>query len=355
MSIHLSETIKALRKAQNISQEKLATFLGVSYQAVSKWETGVSYPDISLLPKIARFFGVTVDELLQAELINEESLYQAYEMNAETAFRGGRWNECLSIWQEAYSHMPRNVDVKEKLMSAYYDADKLRYQNEILELGTEIYNSDAAMYYKGQAVRLIALTYVAAGNTDMAQKWASRSMQLIHSQEFIYSQILSGDDMLEQIGFGNYWYSHHLAYAAIRAESSETTIRSTEFTLDMYQRVLQVFEAIYTPNDMDFETAALVVCMRSRLAEIESTLGRNEETIRSQLTRAADTALLSTTLQEHLSYAPLHYKQLVQAPPSDPTRIVSRLQYTLQKECFDIYRNTDWFKTLCSRLSVPAG
>jgi len=353
MSMHLSETIKALRKVQNISQEKLATFLGVSYQAVSKWETGNSYPDISLLPKIARFFGVTVDELLQVDVIDEEALYQAYETKAEAAFRGGRWNECLSIWLEAHGHLPRNVDVKEKLMSAYYDVDKVRYQNEIIELGTELYGSDAAMYYKGQAIRLVALTYAAVGKTNMARKWASQATQLIHSQEFIYSVILSGDDMLEQIGFGNYWYSHHLAYAAIRFDSSETSVQGMEFKLDMYRRVLKVFEALYIPNDIDFETATLVVCVRSRLAEIQATLGYDEEAIRSQLTKATETALSATTAQEHLSHAPLLYKQHIQAAPSDCTRIVSQLQRILQKECFDVYHNREWFKTLYSRLNAP--
>ena len=353
MSMHLSETIKALRKLKNISQETLATFLGVSYQAVSKWETGNSYPDISLLPKIARFFGVTVDELLQADVIDEDALYQAYETKAETAFRGDRWNECLSIWQEAYGNMPRNVDVKEKLMSAYYDVDKVRYQNEIIELGTEIYNSDAAMYYKGQAIRLVALTYAAAGNSDMAQKWASRATQLIHSQEFIYSEILPGDDILEQIGFANYWYSHQLAYAAIRFDSSETSAQGMEFILDMYRRVLQVFEAIYPTNDMDFDTATLVVCMRSRLAEIQATLEYDEEAIRSQLTKATETALLAMTAQEHLSHAPLLYKQHIQTAPYDCTRLVRQLQCIFQKECFDVYHNMEWFKTLYSRLNAP--
>lgn len=64
MSINLGEKLKSLRKEKNISQEKLAQYLNVSFQAVSKWENSNTYPDISLLPEIARFFGITVDELL---------------------------------------------------------------------------------------------------------------------------------------------------------------------------------------------------------------------------------------------------------------------------------------------------
>lgn len=64
MNIYFSENIKRLRKERDLTQEALADFLGVSFQAVSKWERGESYPDIEILPEIAGFFGVSVDELL---------------------------------------------------------------------------------------------------------------------------------------------------------------------------------------------------------------------------------------------------------------------------------------------------
>jgi transcriptional regulator with XRE-family HTH domain len=59
----INETIVSLRKQKNITQEVLAGALGVSIQAVSKWETGGSYPDILSLPEIAKFFGVPIDYL----------------------------------------------------------------------------------------------------------------------------------------------------------------------------------------------------------------------------------------------------------------------------------------------------
>ena len=53
------------RRAKGLTQEQLAEAFGVSPQAVSKWENGASCPDILLLPKLADFFGITVDELLR--------------------------------------------------------------------------------------------------------------------------------------------------------------------------------------------------------------------------------------------------------------------------------------------------
>ena len=64
MNIYFGENLKSLRKQKNLTQERLADFLGVSFQTVSKWERGDTYPDITILPEIASFFRVSVDELL---------------------------------------------------------------------------------------------------------------------------------------------------------------------------------------------------------------------------------------------------------------------------------------------------
>ena len=65
--IRIGEKIAAKRKDKGVTQEELAGFLGVSKPAVSKWESGQSYPDILLLPVIASYFNVTLDELLGYE------------------------------------------------------------------------------------------------------------------------------------------------------------------------------------------------------------------------------------------------------------------------------------------------
>ncbi|MEZ4357922.1 MAG: helix-turn-helix transcriptional regulator [Eubacteriales bacterium] len=65
--ICIGAKISAKRRKKGITQEELARFLGVSKPAVSKWESGQSYPDITLLPVIAAYFNMTVDELLGYE------------------------------------------------------------------------------------------------------------------------------------------------------------------------------------------------------------------------------------------------------------------------------------------------
>lgn len=70
-AMNIGNNISALRKKKGITQEELANELGVSAQAVSKWENNSSCPDVSLLTEIADYFGVSVDSLLRE---NEEIL-----------------------------------------------------------------------------------------------------------------------------------------------------------------------------------------------------------------------------------------------------------------------------------------
>ncbi|MGF7145179.1 orotate phosphoribosyltransferase [Anaerotaenia torta] len=70
--VSIGDKIKILRKLKGITQEELSDILHISYQAISKWENGAAQPDISTIPVIANYFGVTIDELF------------GYKMNALT-------------------------------------------------------------------------------------------------------------------------------------------------------------------------------------------------------------------------------------------------------------------------------
>lgn len=100
--IHLR--IADLRKRDNMTQQELADRLGVTYQAVSKWETGVTMPDISLLPELSQVFSVSVDELLGLKPLADLDYRQALSGTP------GYWGERLDylkrsrrfLWNEDY-------------------------------------------------------------------------------------------------------------------------------------------------------------------------------------------------------------------------------------------------------------
>lgn len=68
MKPNIGENIKKLRNEKQITQEQLADYLSISYQAISKWENNVTTPDIFLLPKISEYFEVPIDELFKVDM-----------------------------------------------------------------------------------------------------------------------------------------------------------------------------------------------------------------------------------------------------------------------------------------------
>lgn len=64
MTNQLADNLKLLRKQKGLTQEELAETFGVTSQSISKWELGINYPDITILPMIAQFYKVSIDELL---------------------------------------------------------------------------------------------------------------------------------------------------------------------------------------------------------------------------------------------------------------------------------------------------
>lgn len=339
------------KKRKNVSQEKLAQYLNVSFQAVSKWENSNTYPDISLLPNIARFFGITVDELLQAEKIDEKKLYSEYEEKAADLYRNGHIAETIPVWLEAYRKMPNNVDVKEMLMSAYFDTDKTKYQNEIIELGTEIYNSNCGVFYKGQAIKEIARTYSANNNDEMAKKWAQKSYQLMHSQEMIYMQILrEGEDLVEQFSFANYWYFKELFYMAAHLSDCDSIPGGKAYTQTVDKVVAQIYELIYPNDDMSFEDLLLMCEQHRSIAEDEIALGNDENVVRHHLTRAFECAKKSISVKEHGLTHPLVMGFHISAAPSDNKKVTRLLRKELDWPCFDEYKKAAWFDNIVQQL-----
>ena len=100
--------IKNLRKKQDVTQEKLADYLHISYQAISKWENDTALPDITLIPKIAKFFGVTADELLGLKDAADNEELKEYERQYHENNRNGRMLDNIKLSREVLEKYPRH-------------------------------------------------------------------------------------------------------------------------------------------------------------------------------------------------------------------------------------------------------
>ena len=102
MEINLKDTLRRLRRKKNITQEALAAYLGITHQSVGKWERGEGFPDITMLPKIAFYFDVTVDELLDVGKSRIQEKIERYREESTKYMNAGENEKNLALWEEAY-------------------------------------------------------------------------------------------------------------------------------------------------------------------------------------------------------------------------------------------------------------
>jgi transcriptional regulator with XRE-family HTH domain len=351
MSFNFSDNLKKIRKDKNVSQEKLASYLNISYQAVSKWENGNSYPDITLLPNIARYLDISVDELLGVNEIDKEKKYEEYYEQAGKLFQNGMLKEHLELWLNAYKELPNSFEVKEGLMCAYFDYDVKKYFNEIVELATDIYNNDTSMYNKGQAIKIIANTYAENDNKNMANKWAKKSVPLFCSRELIEYQLDDGEDLLKDIKFNIYWFTQYFYWMSSRIVHDETVSRDIKYKQDAFKIALKVYDAVYIDMDMPYWDLRNYYVMCSKIAHLGVMINDSEDDIKLYIGKAKDSVLKSINIKKHSLKTPMIEYLEIEDTPTNKLQIVNLMKNFLILKEFDRYRDHEWFINIAKEVT----
>lgn len=98
--IRLGEILVVKRRQNQLTQEDLAKFLGVSKAAVSKWETGMTYPDLTLLPQLASFFDISIDELVGYQPQLSKAEIRRYYLTLSKAFTTLPFADAYTQWEQ---------------------------------------------------------------------------------------------------------------------------------------------------------------------------------------------------------------------------------------------------------------
>ena len=127
-TLNLAENLIRLRREKEVTQEEVASFIGVTKASVSKWETKQSLPDILLLPVLASYYGVTVDELLGYKpQLGKEQIQKIYhDLAAEFA-------------EKPFEEV---MDASRKLVKKYYSCYSFLLQISILWLNHYTFAED---------------------------------------------------------------------------------------------------------------------------------------------------------------------------------------------------------------------
>lgn len=186
MQLDLGNKIRILRRHDGRTQEDLANVLGVTSQAVSRWESGGSYPDMNLIPSIANYFGITIDELFGYENQREQKINilvaQIEEMKRQNRGIDVNITECIALARNALVEFPGNEKLMLCLASTLYAAGYVRYGEAHLidDEGYTIYDVEKHKTYAEwlEAVPLYEKTLEALPNGELRNRAVDELSQL---------------------------------------------------------------------------------------------------------------------------------------------------------------------------------
>ncbi len=133
MTLNFGEKIRKLRRDRDLTQDELAQAIGVSYQSVSKWERDDGYPDITLLPVIANYFGVTIDALLGNDGTDED-VREEYRVKFDELWDGDDDEATFNLALEYYRKYPNSHYIDDYAYHVVLMADIILENNNSPEM-----------------------------------------------------------------------------------------------------------------------------------------------------------------------------------------------------------------------------
>ena len=228
MQLNLGTKIRELRRRDGRTQEALAEALGVTSQAVSRWESGGSYPDMEIMPAIANYFGVSIDELFGYHNDRERKIQAILDQIDAFGYQtrsDDEWvDECLAILREGLAEFPQNERLLLALADALSEAGWRRY-GERIDYDDEGYmQHDHERHKKNQlwaesikiceylvdhaedsetvtkAISILVLQYRNIGEYQKGIAYANRMPSMVNCRERQLACAADGQEEAEYIG-----------------------------------------------------------------------------------------------------------------------------------------------------------
>ena len=193
MSISLGAKIRSLRKARNLSQEVLAQYLGVSFQAVSKWENGDTMPDVALIPAIASFFEVSTDELFDFNLAQQER--RVSDLCREAAsFRFTDPARSEKMLRDGLKQFPGNDIILNNLLYTMRAPERNEEVAALCKAILEVTRDDEVKY---DVLRILAETYHDMGLQALVKPTLEKIPEIYFSKLELAAKLLDGKDAMD--------------------------------------------------------------------------------------------------------------------------------------------------------------
>ena len=355
MNINIAGNLKRLRRERDLTQDELAGFLGISFQAISKWERGDGYPDITFLPVLANFFNVTIDELLgMDEIRSAERLNNIHAQWKENNANGKNtenillMRETLRAYPNDYLCMVQLVTSLEKCETTPEETAKNRA--EAIELSERIIEHCPDTEIRNAVLFNICHSYWKSGDTEKAVKRARQLPTIYKTQENALVLFLEGE---ERISVGQQAIVAIIVSLFQQALAmTETKHYSSEEKITVLKKCCEASDILLESNDVP----AVLRCKVSALmkaADIALVQEHQEKAI-GFLQLAAENALKSIHLPQSSKPASLLANdiQVESVTTGDFRR--QRMSAMLSAQKYDSLRSDIHFKRICEMFKTAA-
>lgn len=261
MQVKIGEKIKELRKRDGRKQEDLAKALGVTVQAVSRWESGGCYPDVSLIPGIANYFHVSIDVLFGYDNDREERIreyitkYNRYFIEHPADNVG--LSEVISMLRGSLYEFPGEPELRRLLAIA------LSSQGALEEAKPNPYLEEAARIFEDlskdnrRVVFSLLTVYCQMGEYEKAEKKAQEQPMLETCSEVLLASIdygAQGESQAEAkkrkyLGEAILALLHELEFFLNIAVTRNEKLADSKAGLDILSAVGRLYEAIFEGDD----------------------------------------------------------------------------------------------------------
>ena len=201
MKLNLGIKIRELRRRDGRTQDNLAETLGVTAQAVSRWESGGSYPDMEMIPAISNYFGVSIDELFGYDNVREKRIDEIVEclteMNKENNGMDVNVDDCIRMARTALAEFPANEKILLCLAQILTTAGYVKYHEHHLTDGEgyDVYDIERHRTYAEWEEAIVIyekLIPVLADGSARYKAMKQLSQLYLNTGEYVKARVLAG-------------------------------------------------------------------------------------------------------------------------------------------------------------------
>ena len=367
-TMSFGKTIKTLRRNADMTQEQLAEALSISPQAVSRWETDATMPDISLLPAICHLFDVSADTLLAISNDKKKERIAEIAENASSFYRRGYHDEAREILEAGLREFPNAYRLMEDLMyvssyqseeGKYTREERKAFQNQAIEIGEKILASCTEDSIRHSAVQILCFEYKDLGELEKAKELAMTMPCMAVSEELLMSRVTAGDEQYRAKQIKVYYLLQFLERSLGAPMNTKLNSGKWAYTEDeiakMRDKRVALLELMFENGDFGFYHTHLCDC-HSAQAEYYAKKGNAEETIR-HLDKAAEHAIkFVTEFDEEATHTSLVFRGYEYGifSTGNTSNDALELLEKMERPCYDFVRETEAFCGIQESLKIHA-